>query len=109
MEQSMRRSEAIQHILSNQPLEELVFVAADRRRGTGGKLITLKKWMRLTADLPEAKRPGFYKKEFLPKADKANHINKTFTVFNPAHRSLHPISVHFRLLQFLNGKRVLNG
>lgn len=87
----------------------LEFVTADRRRGTGGDFMSVKGWMKLRDDLPKEARPGHYTPKYMAKRDNQHHLNKTFQVFNPAHRHAHPITVHFRLLQSINGKRIMNG
>jgi hypothetical protein len=107
MNELIMRSEAMALINSGKPFD-LEFITADRRRGTGGKIISLKGWMKLREDMPAEAFPGYTKKIAL-KRDKANHQNKTFTVFNPQNKAVHPHTVHYRLMQVLNGKRIING
>lgn len=106
--ESIFRSQAIAVINTGQPFN-LDFVTADRRRGTGGEYISVKGWMKVKGDLPEEARPGHFKKVHSPKTDRNNHINKTFLIFNPANRGVHPITVHYRLMQLINGKHISNG
>lgn len=101
------RSEAMAIINKGQPFN-LDFVTADRRRGTGGDYTAVKGWMKLREDLPEEIRPGHYKKKHEPRGDRNNHQHKTFLIFNPANRS-HPITIHYRLMQVINGKTIING
>lgn len=96
-------------IINNGQPFTLEFVTADEKRGTGGKLIVVKNWMKLREDLPKHLQPDTYKKELQGKKDTQNHRNKLFKIFNPANRSAHPITVHFRLMQSLNGLKIMNG
>lgn len=105
---SIMRSEAIKAINNGLPFD-LEFVSADRRRGTGGDYIKLKKWMKLREDLPTDTQPRGYHKKFTAKKDSANDKHKTFRVFNPENPDAHPITVHYRLMQVLNGKSITNG
>ena len=105
---TIMRSQAMQIINAGQPFT-LEFVTADRRRGTGGDLVQCRNWMKLRDDMPAEARPGMYKKKHEPKIDAKNHLNKAFKIFNPANRTAHPITVHFRLMQSINGKRITNG
>jgi hypothetical protein len=77
--------DVIKAIESGEPFT-LIFVTADRRRGTGGELITLENWCK--------KAPGT--------------TPKTVRLFNPDNAETHPITVHHKLIQFFNGKRVIN-
>lgn len=106
--ETIMRSEAIRIINKGLPFT-LSFVTADRRRGTGGDLITVKKWMKLREGLPADQRPAAYQEKHQPLRDSNNHLNKTIRIFNPGNRRVHPITVHYRLMQELNGKRIING
>jgi len=100
------RSDVMKAILTGQPFD-LDFVTCDRRRGTGGQLITVKKWRKMKEDLPEDIMPG--KKRFIRRKESDNYRHKTFTIFNPANRKQHPVTVHFRLMDVFNGKKITNG
>lgn len=95
-------------VLSGQPFD-MEFVTADRRRGTGGDLIHVRKWMKLRENLPNEKLPGSFAPKFKRQKESNNWNNRTFRIFNPADRSKHPITVHFRLIVSFNSKTVLNG
>lgn len=102
------RSEAMKLVLSGQPFD-MEFVTADRRRGTGGELKSVKKWMKLREDLPNEKIPGSFAPKYRRERDSNNWGNRTLRIFDPADRSQHPITVHFRLIISFNQKTVLNG
>lgn len=88
----------------------MIFVTADRRRGTGGDLIEVRDWQKMDTDSPVEKIPGRFRKAVRAMKKKPNHwVNKTINIFNPNNSNVHPHKVHFRLIQFFNGKRVLNG
>jgi hypothetical protein len=107
--ESILRSQVMAIINSGRPISSLEFVTADRRRGTGGDLVECRNWMKVQKDMPVEGRPGFHTKKHTPKVDRNNHSNKTFLIFNPANRSAHPITVHYRLMQSINGKHISNG
>lgn len=103
------RSEVLKQADSGEPFD-MVIVSCDRKRGTGGELITVKGWQKLGTEEVAAKLPGQLRKTGLAIARSPHHwVNKTLNIFNPNNRALHPIKVHFRLIQFFNGKRVING
>jgi hypothetical protein len=86
-----------------------VFVTADRRRGTGGDLIEVKDWQKILADHPGQRVPG-RRRAAIGSIKAPNHWeNKTINIHNPNNKLQHPISMHIRLIQFFNGKRVVNG
>lgn len=95
-------------INSGKPID-LSFITADERRGTGGDLIEVKKWLKMRDDHKPGEAPSGYTPTFTPKKDRQNHLNKTFTIFSPANRAVHPITVHYRLMTRLNGMRIING
>jgi hypothetical protein len=105
------RSEALKFINSGQPFS-LEFVTADVRRGTGGKLISVKNWMKVSGESTEERAPGQKPApKQVPGAEKnPNHFqHKTINIYNPANRSVHVHKVHFRLILSINGKKVING
>lgn len=99
------RSQVMDIINSGKPFD-LEIVTADRRRGTGGEYITLRKHCKLQ----EQKLPGQQASAAYTSArDRNNHLHKTFIVYNPANPAAHPITVHWRLMQVINGKLITNG
>jgi len=89
---------------------DLVFVTADRRRGTGGELISVTQWTKMDSDAPIEILPGRYRKKARAMIKNPNHwANKTFNIWSPINKLNHPHKVHFRLMQFFNGKRIING
>jgi hypothetical protein len=106
---------AVDHILRSEVLKiaesgehfDMVFVTADRRRGTGGDLIDVKQWQKVDA---KRTKPGQRRAPRAQRSKDPNHWeNKTINICNPNNNSQHPIAVHYRLIQFFNGKRVING
>lgn len=109
MEETILRSDVLKQADSGEPFD-MVIVSCDRKRGTGGKLITVKGWQKLQHEEVAAKMPGQLRKVARAITRSPHHWeNKTLNIFNPNNRALHPIKVHFRLIQFFNGKRVTNG
>jgi len=109
MEGTILRSEVLKQADTGEPFD-MELVACDRRRGTGGELIRVKGWQKMGTEEVARKMPGQLRKTALAITRSPNHwVNKTINIFNPNNRNLHPIKVHFRLIQFFNGKRVING
>lgn len=109
MEETILRSAVLKEADNGDPFD-MVFVSCDRRRGTGGELITVKGWQKMSTEQVAKRMPGQLRKTAMAIVKNPNHwVNKTLNIFNPNNRNLHPIKVHFRLIQFFNGKRVING
>lgn len=110
MEATIRRSEALQIIESGVPFT-MEFVTADVRRGTGGDLIKVVNWQKVSGQPVAEAVPGqLPAKTTTSESRNPKHFqHKTFNIYNPASRNLHPHKVHFRLLISLNGKRIING
>lgn len=109
MEETILRSEVLKQADSGEPFD-MVIVSCDRKRGTGGELITVKGWQKLQKEEVAAKMPGQLRKTARAIVRNPNHwVNKTLNIYNPNNRARHPLKVHFRLIQFFNGKRVING
>lgn len=106
------RSEVYDQILSGEAFDLLV-ISCDRKRGTGGKIITLEGWIVMRDDskqmADDSKEPSSvsYHPSSTPK-DPHHAENGTLNVFNPANSGVHPVSIHLDLIQFFNGKRVIN-
>jgi hypothetical protein len=109
MEGTIMRSEVMAEINSGRPFDCLEFVTADRRRGTGGKLIITRKWRRLFQDMPLENLPGYIKKKFERMLSTRQGNRKDFVIFNPGLPAQHPITVHYWLMVSFNGKRIING
>lgn len=109
MEAVVLRSEVLKQIADGDPFD-MEFVACDRKRGTGGELIKVKQWLKMGTGDKVPLMPGQLRKTAKAITRNPHHWeNKTINIYNPNNRALHPIKVHFRLIQFFNGKRVING
>jgi len=109
MEETILRSEVLKLADEGDPFD-MVFVTCDRRRGTGGELVTVRQWQKVSGGDVVTKVPGQLRKTMKAIVKNPNHwVNKTLNIHNPNNRALHPYKVHFRLIQFFNGKRVING
>jgi len=107
MEQTILRSEA-KKIIESGVLFDLAFVAADRRRGTGGEYIDVKNWQKMMSAPAEENQPGKPESQKLQALKDPNHwLHKTFNIHNPTNRSVHPIKVHYRLMHRINGKTII--
>jgi hypothetical protein len=108
MEATILRSEVLRQLDTGEPFS-MEFVTADRKRGTGGDLISIKDWQKIKGEAVAAEvKPGEHKRKDVVR-DPRHFQHKTVNLFNPHNPRQHPISVHLRLIQFFNGKRVING
>lgn len=119
MEETILRSQVFREVLNGAPFD-MIWVTADRRRGTGGDLISAEGWMVCGYDTAGKNQASgvsvtelMILKEESSDGDRQtkdpNHSdNGTVNVFNPANSGVHPITVHWDLIQFFNGKRVIN-
>jgi hypothetical protein len=110
MELTILRMAAIELMESGEPFD-LEFVTANRRKGTGGDLIEVKGWMKVSysGDTPAAAASvAIVTKGTSIERDPHHREHGTVNIFNPEHPQLHPHKVHYDLIQFLNGKRVIN-
>jgi hypothetical protein len=107
MEETILRDEVLRLIDSGDPFD-LVFITADRRRGTGGSIKRVENWLKIKGEAAEANLPGVFKQVKDPVTRNPYHLqNKTFNIYNPANPGDHPIKVHWRLMIFFNQKRIL--
>ncbi len=105
MGDTILRSEAMK-IIDSGELVNIAFVTADRRRGTGGKYISLKQWCKVRQTPDSNALPGRTPRRDLAR-DPNHGLNKTFNLHNPANPSVHPHKVHYRLVVELNGKSII--
>ena len=107
--QVILRSQVFKEIHTGEPFD-MVFITADRRRGSGGELIVAEGWMKLSYEQQHGgKELKILKEEASAENKDPNHEDHgTINVFNPANAGYHPIKVHYDLIQFFNGKRVIN-
>ena len=103
------RSDILKILDTGEPFD-MEFVTADRRRGTGGKLITVKGWVKQKEQPVEDRPVGQHTpaKQRLVK-DPAHRKNGTINIKNPGNKHVHPHKVHVALILTLNGKKVING
>jgi hypothetical protein len=107
MEQTILRHEVLKELDTGKPFD-LVFLTADRKRGTGGKIKNVKGWAKIIGDHNSmVRRPGEFRKVNAVKKNPKHSEHKTVNIFNPSNSLDHTITVHWRLMQFFNGKRIL--
>jgi hypothetical protein len=89
-------------------LFDMVFIMADRRRGTGGKIKRVSNWVKIKGSEPVSRLPGeFSRSQQSLKKDPHHLEHKTINIYNPGNAGDHATKVHWRLIVFFNGKRVL--
>jgi hypothetical protein len=118
MEATILRRQVYKELQSGEPFD-MVFITADRRRKTGGEIVNATGWI-VCGSSEESSKPGVknnskpkvLSSEELPDTkepkDPHHKDHGTINIYNPANSGIHPISVHFDLIQFFNGKRVIN-
>jgi hypothetical protein len=106
MDETILRSEAWRIIDSGQSFN-LEVVSGDLRRKTGGKYYRLTGWTKRKGEPAEEAMPG--EKRLKAAKDPGHHKNKTCVIYNPHNREVHPMTIHWRLIQYLNRKRIING
>lgn len=112
MQGTILRSEVWRQIHSGEPFD-MIFITCDRRRRTGGELVTCEGWMVLSRDRESQAPAGATPPDPASAGagitrDPNHEENGTVNVFNPGNSGVHPIRVHYDLIQFFNGKRVIN-
>jgi len=107
MEATILRHVALEEIDSGKPFK-LEFITCDRRRGTGGELKQVVNWVKVKGDPADIRLPGRQiKKSELNDLRRASGI-KEFNIYNPLNPSDHIKKVHYRLMVFFNGKRIID-
>jgi hypothetical protein len=104
------RSEVMKLVDTGDPFT-MEFVTADRRRGTGGKLIEVINWVKKVGQPVEDTIPGKHirRKASEVKKDPDHWRHGTFNIENPGNKALHLHKVHVPLMQTFNGKKIVNG
>lgn len=94
---------------------DIAFVLADRRRGTGGQYRDLKGVQKVITDTPQLKdvtlRQAQGDNSLKAQGDtrNPNHgLHKTINIHHPGKNRLHIYKLHYRLMHFFNGKRIIN-
>jgi hypothetical protein len=100
-------TEVIRQLDTGQPFN-MVYITADRRRGTGGEIETLKNWVLHNAQRPSPKGSKESKSRIAAKLYecKPDHFfHKTRNILNLKSRKIQKL--HLKLIVEYNGKNVL--
>ncbi len=107
MEEVISRYDALMEIDTGKAFS-LVFVTLDRTRGTGGELREVTNWVKVKQPLEAIQLPG----RALNKQEKRNVKQakgiKLFNIYNPNDARQHITAVHYALMLFFNGKRIID-
>lgn len=106
MEETIFRHEVLEAMDTGDPFD-LVFITADRKRGTGGQIKRVENWVKIKRenDPNVSFGTGTSMTGLNKNPDHTRH--NTFNICNPANPGQHPYKVHWRLMIFFNGKRIL--
>ena len=85
------------------------FITADRRRGTGGKLIRVENYVKHTSKPVVDNKPADPANGSKTAKKPDHYRHATINIVNPGNKSQHITKVHVPLIQIFNGKKVLNG
>jgi hypothetical protein len=107
-ELTILRHEVLKELDTGEPFD-MVFITADRRRGTGGKIKRVSNWVKIKGGEPVSRLPGEFTRTNIQshKKDPRHADHKTINIYNPGNPGNHATKVHWRLIVFFNGKRVL--
>lgn len=87
---------------------DLVWITADRKRGTGGKIMRVEDWTKVKGSDSAETLPGqFLQSNPVIRRNPNHFLHKTFNICNPRNPGERPKKVHWRLMIFFNGKRIL--
>lgn len=105
------RYDVFKEIHSGEPFD-MAWITCNRKKGTGGDIISAEGWM-VVSDQPretkDVKSETTENPSLKGEAKDPNHPdNGTVNIFNPANSGVHIHKVHIDLIQFFNGKRVIN-
>lgn len=108
MEQTINRWDVLQAMDAGQPFD-LIFITADRRRGTGGEVRTVTNYVKYKGQTisPRTMKRGSFTDKNTAVKNPSHSIHKTVNIYNPHDSRLHPYTVHWRLMCFFNGKRIV--
>jgi hypothetical protein len=106
--ETILRSDVVRALDEGNPFT-MEFITADRRRGTGGKLIKLENWVKHAGQPVDDTLPGAAAAGEKKKKDPGHYRHGTINVMNPGNKAIHITKVHIPLIQTFNGKKVVNG
>lgn len=105
-EQTIFRHEVLKELDGGEQFD-MVFITADRRRGTGGKIKRVSNWVKIKGGEPVSRLPGEFSRKGGAKKNPQHLEHKTINIYNPVNPGDHAMKVHWRLIIFFNGKLVL--
>lgn len=113
MEATISRYEVLKEIDTGRPFKQLVFITADRKRGTGGKRIEVTNWVKIVNPDSTMQIPGrtlsVTEKTILKNAESGkNKTGIVINIYNPNNPRQHITAVHYALMTFFNGKRIID-
>ncbi|MGN6476310.1 MAG: hypothetical protein ACTHKV_03720 [Flavipsychrobacter sp.] len=102
------RSEVLKQIDSGEPFD-LDFITANRSKGTGGRWIELRSWVKVTEDQEKTSAKANASRQTAASKYPDHYRHGTLNLRNPGNKALHIVKVHTALMQIFNGKKVING
>ena len=103
----------MKEIDTGKAFQQLVFITADRKRGTGGKRVEVVNWVKIVNPDVNMKVPGralsVQEKSLLKNAELGRTNGAImFNIYNPNNPRQHITAVHYSLMTFFNGKRIID-
>lgn len=96
-----------QQLINSGVAVTIEYVEANRKKGTGGKLVKLTNWALLTKDVVVDGLAGHFESKQTWERQRKTMDKEIFMMYNPNNSMQHPKPVHYWLLCSLNGKRVV--
>jgi hypothetical protein len=83
------------------------YVECNVKKGTGGKLVKLTNWARLTKDVKVDGVAGHFESNETWERQRNTLDKEIIILYNPTNTMQHPRPVHYWLLCSFNGKRIV--
>lgn len=106
-EQTILRHQVLQQMDTGGSFD-LVFITADRRRGTGGKIKRVKNWQKICGQRGEARLPAHLATRVNTSKNPEHSTHKTVNIYDPRHAMQDVTKVHWRLMVYFNNKRIID-
>lgn len=104
-ELTILRHEVLVHLDTGASFD-MVFITADKRRGTGGKIKRVKNWQKIVGQRVDARVPLHIAAGCKKKPN--HHEHKTVNIYDPRHGMQEVSKVHWRLMVYFNNKRIID-
>src|SRR5687767_11044912 len=89
-EETILRHEVLKELDTGEPFDDMVFITADRRRGTGGKIKRVNNWVKIKGGESVSRLPGEFSRKLPTLKRNPQHAeHKTINIYNPGNPGDH--------------------